>query len=66
MPLHNRKTGNVYYEGQDDRGLHCPRCSCRHFKVVYTRHIEQGRIERRRECRNCHYRVTTWETIAID
>ena len=35
---------------------------CRHFRVVYTRPTWGGRIMRRRECRNCGERMTTWET----
>jgi hypothetical protein len=41
-------------------GLVCPDCGCRHFFVVYTRQKE-GHIERRRECRHCGRRITTWE-----
>jgi len=66
MPIRSRKTGEVYREGQQSRGLQCPKCACHHFSVVYTRHKEDDRIERRRECRHCGYRVTTSETIVID
>jgi transcriptional regulator NrdR family protein len=43
------------------RGLECPRCGCQHFRVVYTRPALGGRIMRRRECRHCGRRVTTYE-----
>lgn len=43
-------------------GLVCRHCGCRHFAVVYTRAIGQGRIRRRRECRHCGGRMTTTET----
>ena len=43
------------------RGLECPRCSCAHFRVLYTRRALGGRILRRRECRYCRRRITTYE-----
>lgn len=43
------------------RGLVCPKCNCRHFRVIYTRSAPGGRIMRRRECRHCGRRITTWE-----
>ncbi len=43
------------------RGLECPRCGCRHFHVLYTRAAIGGRILRRRECRYCGRRMTTYE-----
>jgi len=46
----------------EKRGLECPRCGCRHFRVLYTRRAIGGRILRRRECRHCGRRVTTYET----
>ena len=45
-----------------DLGLRCSKCSCRHFRVIYTRPARAGRIKRRRECRHCGKRVTTVET----
>jgi hypothetical protein len=41
-------------------GLVCPDCVRRHFCVVYTRQ-KDGHIERRRQCRHCGRRITTWE-----
>lgn len=49
-------------QAQDQRGLVCRQCGCRHFRVLYTRRAAGGRILRRRECRNCGRRVTTRET----
>lgn len=46
----------------DDGGLECPKCGCRHFRVIYTNRLPDA-IERRRECRNCNYRVFTREKI---
>jgi len=45
----------------DDLGLQCRKCGCRHFWVVYTRAASGGKIVRRRECRHCGKRITTWE-----
>jgi len=45
----------------DRRGIECPRCGCRHLRVVYTRPALGGRIIRRRECRHCGRRITTYE-----
>ena len=46
------------------RGLECPRCGCRHLRVLYTRAATGGRILRRRECRHCGRRMTTYEQTA--
>ncbi len=46
------------------RGLECPRCGCGHFRVLYTRRAWGGRILRRRECRHCGRRMTTYEREA--
>lgn len=43
------------------RGLICRRCACGYFRVIYTRPAWAGRIMRRRECRHCGKRMTTWE-----
>jgi len=48
----------------DQRGLVCRHCGCKHFRVIYTRPTWGGRIQRRRECRHCGKRVTTWEKPA--
>ena len=46
---------------QEKRGLQCPRCGCGHFFVLYTRRARGGRLLRRRQCRHCGRRVTTYE-----
>jgi transcriptional regulator NrdR family protein len=46
---------------EEQRGLVCPKCGCRHFRVIYTRSAWGGRIVRRRECRHCAKRMTTYE-----
>ena len=43
------------------RGLECPQCGCAHCRVLYTRRARGGRLLRRRECRYCGRRMTTWE-----
>jgi len=46
-------------------GIRCRRCGCRHLRVLYTRPTIKGRLLRRRECRNCGYRMTTYETSTV-
>lgn len=46
---------------EEQRGLVCPGCGCAHFRVLYTRAAWGGRIIRRRECRHCGRRITTYE-----
>jgi hypothetical protein len=48
---------------EEPRGLECPRCACRHLRVLYTRQ-RAGRIVRVRECRHCKRRVITYESIS--
>ena len=43
------------------RGLECPSCGCAHFRVLYTRRALDGRLLRRRQCRYCQRRITTYE-----
>jgi transcriptional regulator NrdR family protein len=45
---------------ENSHGLRC-RCAGTHLKVVYTRARTGGKLVRRRECRDCGERVTTWE-----
>ncbi|TWU03051.1 transcriptional regulator NrdR [Symmachiella macrocystis] len=46
------------------RGLQCGACGHRRLRVIYTRAAKGERLVRRRECRNCGERVTTWERVA--
>jgi len=46
------------------KGLVCRSCGCGHFRVLYTRRAWGGRILRRRECRHCGRRITTYERLA--
>ncbi len=45
----------------DRRGLECRPCGRKHFRVIDNRPTWGGRIMRRRECRHCGKRMTTWE-----
>jgi hypothetical protein len=45
----------------DKLGLECRYCGCRYFRVIYTRRGWGDRLLRRRECRHCGKRMTTWE-----
>lgn len=53
-------------EQENGKGLACRRCGCRHFRVVYTRPGSHRRLIRRRECRHCGTRMTTWEAAIAD
>lgn len=44
-------------------GLICKKCGHDHFRVVYTRRGADHKIVRRRECRHCRTRITTWERM---
>ena len=53
----------VVRKSEEQRGLVCAKCGCGHFRVIYTRASWGGRIIRRRECRHCGKRVTTYERV---
>ena len=56
-------TGSTRDEPRDDEvGIRCPRCHCRHMLVLWTRPRGDRSIRRRRECRHCGHQVTTTET----
>jgi len=46
-----------------DRGLQCPDCGCRDFRVVRTAHKPRA-IQRLRQCRHCGRRMVTYERVA--
>jgi transcriptional regulator NrdR family protein len=46
-----------------DTGLRCWKCRAQQFRVIYTRAASGGRIIRRRACRACGTRITTWEKM---
>jgi transcriptional regulator NrdR family protein len=43
-------------------GLCCRDCGCRELRVIYMRKAPLGRVRRRRECRHCGKRTTTYES----
>lgn len=53
---------NSPYPPQEPCGIECPKCGCRHFRVLYTRPIPKSKIMRKRECRDCGRRVVTYES----
>jgi len=57
-PASERKTWD---RAQDKRGLECRSCGCRHSRVIYTRPGWGAKLIRRRECRDCGKRFTTYE-----
>jgi len=46
----------------DERGLECRQCGCRHFFVDHTRKVNHM-IVRYRRCRHCGQRMTTCERV---
>ena len=46
---------------QAPRGIECPKCGCRHFYTTHTEPLHDGRIRRRKMCRQCGRRVVTFE-----
>ncbi len=59
MPQHTER--KTWDPAENKHGFECRWCGCRHFRVIYTRPAWGGRLVRRRECRNCGKRMTTWE-----
>lgn len=55
------RSGEEEPPAEENRGLECRRCGCRHFHVLETRRGFDA-IIRRRECRNCGWRTTTRES----
>ena len=45
------------------RGLHCPKCHCRHLPAIKSAPQPDGTQRRVRECRNCGNKVWTHEVI---
>lgn len=53
----------VALPGEDENGLVCPRCGCRHFWTTHT-YREPGQIRRRKECRHCGFAKHSVEKFA--
>jgi len=58
------KLSDLQMERHAERGLECRACGCRQFEVVYTRPLRDGRIKRRRACRHCGKKITTFARVA--
>ncbi len=43
--------------------MKCIYCGCLELTVIDSRHTDDKRIKRRRECSNCHKRFTTYEFV---
>lgn len=64
-PTTNADTDNAPDElGEDQHGISCPGCGCRHLIVLDTRKTWGSRIRRRRQCRHCARKVTTYEKLS--
>ncbi|MFW6125104.1 MAG: hypothetical protein ACOC46_03055 [Pirellulales bacterium] len=59
------KLSEMQTQQQQETGLICRGCGCRHFRVLYTRSVAGSRIMRRRECRHCGRRITTHEVAGF-
>ena len=53
-------------EAEVQPGIECPSCGCRHHRTIRTRKTWGGKVARRRECRNCKRRFTTYEKVESD
>jgi DNA-directed RNA polymerase subunit RPC12/RpoP len=47
---------------ENEKGIECPRCGCRHLLVDTTRR-SSGQITRYRMCRWCGHRIVTYEKV---
>jgi len=45
----------------ENYGIPCKVCGCRHHMTIETRAAPKNQIRRRRQCRNCGLRFTTYE-----
>jgi transcriptional regulator NrdR family protein len=59
--MDGRQTKPIPTSGE--RGFICLKCGHQGFRVIYTRRAIGRRVNRRRECRKCGWRVTTWEQM---
>ena len=48
-------------KSNDDRGIACPQCGCRHFYTTNTEPLRDGSIRRRKVCRHCGRKIVTHE-----
>jgi DNA-directed RNA polymerase subunit RPC12/RpoP len=45
----------------EPRGIACPVCGCKHFRVTNTELLARGRVRRRKRCRHCGRKIVTLE-----
>ncbi len=55
------RAGTKQRSTDEARGLVCDGCGGRKWRVVYTRGRLDQVVQRRRECKGCGRRITTWE-----
>ena len=48
---------------QEEAGIVCPKCGCRHFYTTHTEPLRDGRVRRRKVCRHCGRKLLTFETF---
>lgn len=53
-------------ERANAKGLVCRKCGWPQLRVLYTRRGSDRKLIRRRECRRCGMRATTWEKLICD
>lgn len=60
---HTTRRAGVDFDEEPGRlSVRCPYCATDEDRVIDSRHVEDGQsIRRRRECRACHQRFTTFE-----
>jgi transcriptional repressor NrdR len=46
--------------------MKCRNCNSRTTEVLETREFNNNRIKRRRQCKRCNHKFTTYETIVLD
>lgn len=56
-----RTLGQMAVDAQRDDWA-CPRCGCRHWRVISTYYCRDGTKRRLTACRHCHYSRTTYES----
>ncbi len=61
---HRRKRWPDDYQsdGDNDKGVRCPKCHCQDTRVYYTRKTYGERTHRRRICRHCEHMFSTFES----
>ena len=50
-------------QAADTTGLACPNCGCRMYVKEVAPNVERNELRRRRVCRHCGNRATTYENF---